>query len=87
MYLEELIGNVQLENDKFECKSRLNREDVVRRDGFINGATYEEIIEMSVKSKNTQYDILGIWRGNPRPFNDRDESAACFYHTINPPKV
>lgn len=30
---------------------------------------------------------LGIWRGNPRPFNDRDESAACFYHTINPPKV
>lgn len=31
--------------------------------------------------------ILGIWRGNPRPFNDRDESAACFYHTINPPKV
>ena len=156
MYLEELIGNVQLENDKFECKSRLNREDVVgwlksiagfanalggefyigvedktnkligfsrteadnernyfnnqvnehlsprpqmkisflsyevkgnerfvirvnipesvvkpvilkyknipsifmRRDGFTNGATYEEIIEMSVKSKNTQYDIL-----------------------------
>ena len=71
MYLEELIGNVQLENDKFECKSRLNREDVVRRDGFTNGATYEEIIEMSVKSKNTQYDILGIWRGNPRPFYDR----------------
>lgn len=31
--------------------------------------------------------FLGIWRGNPRPFNDRDESAACFYHTINPPKV
>ena len=23
--------------------------------------------------------ILGIWRGNPRPFNDRDESAACFF--------
>lgn len=30
----------------------------MRRDGFTNGATYEEIIEMSVKSKNTQYDIL-----------------------------
>ena len=26
--------------------------------------------------------FLGIWRGNPRPFNDRDESTACFYHTI-----
>lgn len=30
----------------------------MRRDGFTNGATYEEIIEMCVKSKNTQYDIL-----------------------------
>lgn len=156
MFLEELAEGVQLESDKLECKSRLNREDVVgwlktiagfansvggdfyigvedksnkligfdraaadnernyfnnqvnehlvprpkmgisflryeikakerfvihihveesavkpvilkyknipsifmRRDGFTNGATYEEIIEMSVKSKNTQYDIL-----------------------------
>ena len=156
MYLEEIIDNIQLENDKFECKSRLNRDDIVgwlktiagfanakggdfyigvadktnkligfgrteadnernyfnnqvnehlvpspqlkisfvrymikaderyiihvqvpesavkpvilkyknipsifmRRDGFTNGATYEEIIEMSVKSKKTQYDIL-----------------------------
>ena len=23
-------------------------------------------------------NYLEIWRGNPRPFNDRDESAACF---------
>lgn len=30
----------------------------MRRDGFTNGATYEEIIEMCVKSKNTGYDIL-----------------------------
>ena len=30
----------------------------IRRDGFTNGATYEEIIEMSVKSKKTQYDKL-----------------------------
>lgn len=30
----------------------------MRRDGFTNGATYEEIIEMSIKSKNTQYDVL-----------------------------
>ena len=156
MYLEEIMNDFQLENDKFECKSRLNRDDVVgwlktiagfanasggdfyigvedkrnkligfdrteadnernyfnnqvnehlvprpqmnisflryeikgkerfvicvqvlesvikpvilkyknipsifmRRDGFTNGATYEEIIEMSIKSKNVQYDIL-----------------------------
>ncbi len=156
MYLEEIIENIQLENDKFECKAKLNRDDIVgwlktiagfanasggefyvgvedktnkligferkdadnernyfnnqvnehlvprpqmeisfvryevkgkerfvirvrvqdsvvkpvilkyknipaiymRRDGFTNGATYEEIIDMSVKSRNTQYDIL-----------------------------
>ena len=156
MFLEEIIDNVQLENDKFECKGILNREDVIgwlktiagfanasggdfyigvedktnkligfdrktadnernyfnnqvnehltprpqmkisfiryeiknderfiirvtipesvvkpiilkyknipsifmRRDGFTNGATYEEIIEMSIQSKNTQNDIL-----------------------------
>ncbi|MGN0483007.1 MAG: ATP-binding protein [Lachnospiraceae bacterium] len=156
MYLEEIIEDVKLESDKFECKSRLNREDILgwlktiagfanagggefyigvenktnkligfdrrqadnernyfhnqvnehlvprpqmtttffryeikekerfviriqvsesvvkpvilkyknipsifmRRDGFTNGATYEEIIEMSIKSKHTQYDIL-----------------------------
>ncbi len=30
----------------------------MRRDGFTNGATYEEIIAMSIKSRNTQFDIL-----------------------------
>lgn len=156
MYLEEIVKNVQMENDRFECKARLNRDDSIgwlktiagfsnasggdfyigvedktnkligfdrieadnernyfnnqvnehitprpqitisfvryninsterfvihvkisesvvkpvickyknipsiymRRDGYTNGATYEEIIEMSVKSKNTQYDVL-----------------------------
>lgn len=156
MFLEEITGGITLENDRFECKSRLNREDPVgwmktiagfanasggefyvgvedksnkligfdrteadsewnffnnqinehltprpkmklsflryeingcerfvirvevdesgvkpvilkyknipsifmRRNGFTNGATYEEIIEMSVRSKNTQYDVL-----------------------------
>lgn len=156
MYLEELMNDIQIENDRFECKGKLNREDVIgwlktiagfanarggdfyigvedktnrllgfdrtgadnernyfnnqvnehlvprpkmdisfirytvrekerfiirievpesvikpvilkykgipsifmRRDGFTNGATYEEIIEMSIQSKNTQYDVL-----------------------------
>ena len=30
----------------------------MRRDGFTNGATYEEIISMSIKSKKTQFDVL-----------------------------
>ena len=29
MYLEEIIEDVILESDKFECKSMLNREDVI----------------------------------------------------------
>jgi len=30
----------------------------MRRDGFTNGATYEEIIEMSIASQNVQFDAL-----------------------------
>ena len=29
MYLEEIIADIKLENDKFECKARLNRNDIV----------------------------------------------------------
>lgn len=169
MYLEEIVEGVQLENDKFEAKAILNRDDVVgwlksiagfanasggefyigvedktnkligfdrkaadnernyfnnqvnehltprpgmkisfvrykinenerfvikvsveesavkpvilkyknipsifmRRDGFTNGATYEEIIDMSVKSKKTQYDLLvSDVRYNPDKLSD-----------------
>lgn len=43
--------------------------------------------ELSGDAKLLYSFFLGIWRGNPRPFNDRDESAACFYHAINLPKA
>lgn len=178
MYLEEIIEDLQLESDKFEAKSILNREDVVgwlksiagfanasggdfyigvedktnkligfdrkaadnernyfnnqvnehltprpmmkisfiryeikgnerfvikvsveegtvkpvilkynnipsifmRRDGFTNGATYEEIIEMSVKSKNTQYDLLvSDIKYNPEKLSD----LRAFYEKHN----
>lgn len=29
MYLEEIIENAQLKSDKFECKAKLNRDDIV----------------------------------------------------------
>ena len=29
MYLEEIIADIKLENDKFECKARLNRNDII----------------------------------------------------------
>lgn len=44
------------------------------------------VIQNWMRNRNT-VEFLGIWRGNPRPFNDRDESAACFYHAINLPKA
>ena len=60
------------ENERFVIRINIPESDIkpvilkyksipsifMRRDGFTNGATYEEIIEMSVKSKKTQYDIL-----------------------------
>lgn len=52
----------------------------MRRQGFTNGATYEEIIEMSVKSKNTQYDILvSDIRYNPEKLSD----LRAFYEKHN----
>lgn len=42
----------------------------MRRDGFTNGATYEEIIEMSIKSKNIRYDIMVLdVKYNPEKFS------------------
>lgn len=178
MYLEEIITDVRLENDKLECKGKLNRNDVVgwlktiagfanasggefyigvedktnkligfnrieadnernyfnnqvnehlfprpqmqisfiryeikekerfvirvnipesvvkpvilkyknipsifmRRDGFTNGATYEEIIEMSIKSKNTQYDVL---TSDKRYESDDYKDLQMFYSAHN----
>lgn len=58
---ERYIINVRVDNS--DVKPVILKMDGVpsiymRRDGFTNGATYEEIIEMSIKSKDTQYDIL-----------------------------
>lgn len=47
-------------------------------DGYIDGVSVTAIDNMPLPLVE-----LGIWRGNPRPFNDRDESAACFHCTIN----
>lgn len=54
---------IQVNVEEFRLKPVvLNRRDIpsifMRRDGFTNGATYEEIIDMSIESKNYQHDIL-----------------------------
>ncbi len=41
------------------------------------------VLEISLPESGTlDMEDLGIWRGNPRPFNDRDESAACFFQRL-----
>ena len=56
----------------------------MRRDGFTSGATYEEIIEMSVKSKNVQYDVLvSDVKYEPEKFSELRE----FYKEHNKGKV
>lgn len=48
----------------------------MRRDGFTNGATYEEIINMSLKSKNIQYDILT----SDIKYDRKDFTILCSYY-------
>lgn len=56
MFLEEIIDNVQLENDKFECKGILNREDVIgwlkTIAGFANASGGDFILELRIKQIN-----------------------------------
>ena len=56
MYLEEIVDNIQLENDRFECKAVLNRDDVVgwlkTIAGFANASGGEFYI--GVKDKTNQ---------------------------------
>ena len=52
----------------------------MRRDGFTNGATYEEIIQMSIKSQKAQYDTLE----SDEEYNRKDFSTLLdFYSTHN----
>lgn len=56
----------------------------MRREGFTNGATYEEIIDMSIRSQNRQYDVLISERQyDPEDFKQLRE----FYSHHNDGKV
>jgi len=52
----------------------------MRRDGFTNGATYEEIIEMCIKSNNNQYDIIA---SDKKYDPDNIKELRCFYEKHN----
>ena len=56
----------------------------MRRDGFTNGATYEEIIQMSIASQNAQFDTLPT----DMLYNRDDfQELAAFYAEHNEGKV
>lgn len=57
----------------------------MRRDGFTNGATYEEIIEMSIKSKNTQFDVMYSDR-KYESSNFNDLQSFCAVHNEEKPR-
>ena len=75
MYLEELIDNVELEGDKFECKSRLNRDDVVgwlkSIAGFANASGGDFYIGVEDKTNK----LIGFDR------TEADKGKRAFYHT------
>ena len=54
----------------------------MRREGFTNGATYEEIINMSIKSHNTQFDILD----SDIKYNRADFSKLISFHKEHNPE-
>ena len=58
-----------------------------RKPKALSGGQQQRVAIARALVKKPEVLLLGIWRGNPRPFNDRDESAACFYHAINLPKA
>lgn len=73
MFLEELVEDMQLENDELECKSRLNREDVVgwlkTIAGFANSVGGDIYIGVEDKSNKLIYD--GIRDTEDEPFYDK----------------
>ena len=62
-------------------------EDIGSGQTFRLDVYYRMCRELAEEIKNNEKlcALLGICRGNPRPFNDRDESAARY--TINLPKA
>lgn len=88
------------ENERFVIKVEVPESDIkpiilkyqnipsifMRRDGFTNGATYEEIIEMSIKSKNTQFDIVSSdVKYDSKAFSDLQKF--CTDHTNGEKKI
>ena len=94
VFIYEQIRKIELENHGQDVLFQVDIDIAAGKielytDQKLKKLQVYKIFEYNVNENRNLYGTgdLGIWRGNPRPFNDRDESAACFYHTINPPKV
>lgn len=94
VFIYEQIRKIELENHGQDVLFQVDIDIAAGKielytDQKLKKLQVYKIFEYNVNENRNLYGTgdLGIWRGNPWPFNDRDESAACFYHTINPPKV
>ena len=56
-----------------------------RKPKALSGGQQQRVAIARALVKKPEVLLLGIWRGNPRPFNYRDEIAARY--TINLPKA
>ena len=77
MYLEEIIENVQLESDKFECKAKLNRDDIVgwlkTIAGFANASGGDFYIGVEDKTNK----LIGFDR------SEADNERNYFHNQVN----
>ncbi len=76
MYLNDIFPNYITEDTQYECKTRLNRNDVLRWiitiDGFAN--TKGGILFIGVEDKT--YKVIGFY------VNELDKEKLYFYHTL-----
>ncbi|MCQ2505758.1 MAG: ATP-binding protein [Lachnospiraceae bacterium] len=77
MYLEELIEDAQLENDKLECKALLNRDDVIGWLKSVAGLANASGGEFYIGVEDKTNKLIGFDR----------KAAATFKRTKNNPSV
>ena len=77
MYLEEIIGEVRLENNKFECKSILDRNDIVGWLKTISGFANADGGDFYIGVEDKTNKLIGFDR------KDADSERNYFNNQVN----
>ena len=77
MYLEELIGDIRLESEWLECKSRLNRDDIVGWLKSIAGFANAEGGEFYIGVEDKTNKLIGFGR------KEADNERTFFNNQVN----